>query len=146
MKRYPDWFNKSLIAGIVVASFLSGILLAPTTLEMRLQFQVPWRMPTDLRASTALTHSFLGLGMFWLLGSLSTLHIRHEWKTERKRVSGISLTTLWICLGITGIGIYYVSRESLVTLTSVGHLFLGILLLLYFLWHVYVQKNRKIRK
>jgi hypothetical protein len=143
MKRYPKWFNKKLIIGIFATSFLSGLLLAPTTLQMRLQFEVPWRLLADLRAPVALVHSLFGLLMFWLLGSLSTIHIQNEWKTARKRYSGLSLTILWIFLGMTGIGIYYVSGEAILILTSVGHLFFGILLLFYFLWHVFFQKAKK---
>lgn len=143
MKGYPAWFTRELIAGIFLALFVSGLVLAMNTFEMRLQWDVPWRPSGDLRIATAALHAFFSLVTLGILGALWSLHMRLEWRRKKQRASGAGLTALFVFLALSGLGIYYLSSEALALWTSLAHLAAGVFIFLVFFWHILKVSLRK---
>jgi len=76
MKAYPRnflaWFW-SLLALIAI----TGLVLLPGMLALRLEWDVPDRWLPPARATWAATHGLLAFLTLLLLGSLLPLHVRH---------------------------------------------------------------------
>ncbi len=136
MKGYPDWFTPKLISIIMASLFFTGLLLAPTTLQFRLQFDVPWRLNSESKILTAALHSFFSLVTIALVGALSSIHMRQEWKRDKNRLSGIILLSVLLFLTLTGLGIYYFGDDLLSSVSSVSHLVVGIIVLVIYVWHL----------
>ena len=135
MKGYPSWFTPRLISIILAILFVTGLLLAPTTLQIRLQLDFPWRLNSDYKVFTAALHSFLSLITIAMVGALSSIHMRQEWKREKNRLSGILLLGTLFFLTLTGLGIYYFGNDFLSSISSVSHLVAGIIVFLIYIWH-----------
>lgn len=143
MKGYPKWFNPRFISGFVLALFVSGSLLVPTALEMRLALEMPWRLPNSLRIFTAALHSGLAFLMFGILGMLYTIHMRHGWKQKRNVRSGFAQLAIWGILGLTGLGLYYLPSEKLLSATSLAHAGAGLVVVVFYIWHSYFFATKK---
>lgn len=142
MKGYPKWFSANLITTILVVLFLTGLLLTPTTLVVRLEKEVPWRLSADSRVVVAGIHLLLALVALAIVGALSSIHMRKEWNRKRNRASGITLVGIFVFLSLTGVGIYYFGNETLSLLSSVSHLVVGLLIAAIYVWHLsYKKKN-----
>lgn len=136
MKGYPSWFTPKLISIIMALLFLTGLLLAPTTLVLRMQLEFPWRLNSDYKVFTAALHAFFSLITIAVIGALSSIHMRQEWKREKNRLSGIILLSILFFLTLTGLGIYYFGNDSLSTISSVSHLAAGIVVFVIYVWHL----------
>jgi hypothetical protein len=148
MKGYPRFFSVRLITLVVFVLFLSGLFLAPTTLIMRLEWELPWRLASDQRVWMAALHAFFAFVMLLVIGALWPIHMRVEWRRGRNLYSGIAMAFTWAILILTGLGIYYLGNEQLAIWTSVGHLVLGLVIVLFYFWHVFLfdkEKNALIR-
>ncbi|MDG0818179.1 hypothetical protein [Bdellovibrio svalbardensis] len=141
MKGYPKWFSVKFISICLGVLFLTGLLLTPTTLEVRLDKTVPWRLSADSRVAVAGIHTLLALISIAIVGALSSIHMRKEWNRKRNRVSGISLVAVFVFLALSGLGIYYFGNETLSVLASVSHLTVGILILFIYIWHLLYKKT-----
>lgn len=145
MKGYPRWFTRGKITVFTTAFFLSGCLLAPTTLALRMEWEVPWRLAEESRLFVAAAHAALSFLMFLLLGALSAVHIRVGWKKKRHRRSGIALVLILAFLGLSALGIYYSGNQTLSWSAGVSHLGAGLLFFLLYLIHLF-QKVRRFQK
>lgn len=142
MRGYPKWFSPSFISFFLGVLFLSGLLLTPTTLEMKLEWSVPWRLGSDSKLFVAATHAFFSLAALVIVGALSSVHMRQEWKAGKNRSSGVTLLATFAFLCISGLGIYYFGNELLSVISSVSHLVVGILFLLVYVWHIFWFKKK----
>ncbi len=145
MKGYPSWFSFYFILGIILALIVSGILLAPSTLEMRLQWQMPWRLIANQHAMVAAIHVLVGLITFGLIGALWSIHMRQEWNRKKNRFSGNLLVAIFFFLGVSGIAIYYVANEFWLFLVSITHLGAGLLIFFIYFWHSLFVDSKKTR-
>lgn len=143
MKGYPKWFNSNFVTLSFAALFLSGVLLIPTTLEMRLDWQVVWRLSADSRLLTAALHAILAFFVFGLLGALWSIHMRHEWKRDHNRLSAIVLLATLSVLFVTGIAIYYVGHETLSLNSAIAHSVVGLILPIFYYWHILYKKFKR---
>lgn len=134
MHGYPPRFYQLLIATVALL-LLSGALLAPTTLVMRLEWEVPWRLPGAARLWVVALHVFASYLLATLAGALWTGHMRLGWRLQRNRPSGMILVALWAGLAISGVGIFYLGNERLALANGVGHLILGFTAALVFFLH-----------
>ena len=48
MNSYPNWFREFVIAATALL-VLTGLLLLPTLLDLKLEWEVPWRLPGGAR-------------------------------------------------------------------------------------------------
>lgn len=141
MKGYPKWFSVAALSALVMALFLSGVLLLPTALEMRAELEVPFRLPNSYRTFTAAAHAFFSFLLFAALGALYSIHMRQGWKKRRNVVSGVLQLGIWAALGLTGIGLYYLPWEKILLATSATHTVLGFLAALFYVIHSFFYRR-----
>ncbi len=144
MKGYPKWFSAFFVSLVITAVFCTGVFLIPTTLELRFEWQIPWRLSGSNRIIVAALHALIGFIVFSLLVALWSIHMRHEWRLKKNRLSGILLLISLIFLMFSGVGIYYLGSEELMLFASGSHSVTGIILMLVYVWHsvLYKQLNR----
>lgn len=134
MKGYPSWFVSALLGSLLLI-FVSGCLLIPTTLVMRFDTDLAWRLPGAGRVLVAALHSAVGLAVIMLLGSLWTVHMRANWRRGRQRISGAALGAMMLVLAASAVGIFYLGDDALGTAAALIHLGVGLALAVPFGWH-----------
>ncbi len=142
MKSYPSWFTGFIIITIFTL-FITGLLLTPTTLDMRLEWDVPWRLTADQRLYTVACHVAFSYIMLCLFGAIWRIHILIGMKLKQKIYSGLSLTTIMIVLTVTGVGIFYLGNETASEIASLSHLLFGTIIIFFFLFHILTGKKQK---
>lgn len=140
MKSYPKGFFATINI-IVAALFVSGCLLATITLDLRLEWDMPWRL-SGQRIPVAALHGLLAFVMLGILGAVWSMHMRFNWRHRKHRVSGSGLVILWLLLMLTGVGIYYLGNERASLIASLAHLGTGLLVVFWYGWHVWSGRNR----
>ncbi len=135
MGGYPRWFPWVLIC-LLAGLFISGGLLLPTLLDMRLEWDVIWRLGGSQRIAVAALHVGLGFILLAALGALAVIHMRLGWRRRQNRFSGALLPVLIMGLTLTGLGIFYFGDDDLSLLASVSHTAIGLTLELMFIQHV----------
>lgn len=133
MKGYPKWFLRALI-GAVLLVFVSGGLLAPTTLVLRADLDMV-RLPGGARIGAAALHAASGFAMMMLVGALWGVHMRSGWRRHRQRGSGLLLGSMLVLLAISAVGIYYLGDDTLGAMAAFIHLGLGLALAGPLGWH-----------
>lgn len=134
MKGYPRWFLPALLAALQLM-FITGILLAPTTLALRADIGVPWRLPGTARVLTAALHAAGGFALMLLTGALWSQHMRTGWRRRRQRASGLVLALLLLLLAASAVAVYYLGDETLARAAAFTHLGAGLLLAGPLGWH-----------
>lgn len=143
MTNYPKWFVPALV-GTLLLMFASGMLLAPTTLTMRIEWDLPWRLPGNARVPVAALHAAGGFALMLLMGALWSVHMRSGWRRRQQRVSGTVLGVLLLLLAATAVAVYYLGDDTLGSAAAVIHLMLGLALAGPFAWHW--VRGRKTRR
>jgi len=134
MSGYPTWFRPALL-GTLLLMLLSGLLLVPTTLVMRADLSVAWRLPGSGRILCAALHAGAGFALMLFVGALWSLHMRSGWRRRQQRVSGLLVSALLLALVLSAIAVYYAGDESFAALAAWLHLGAGVALLGPFGWH-----------
>lgn len=142
LSSYPPWFFPLLIV-VMVTLLITGVLLVPTMLEMRMAWDSPVQVSADLRLASAALHTTIAFAAMILIGSLSAVHMRVGWKRHLNRISGIGLLLLFGILLLTAIGMFYVGDEDFSRWSSVVHSTVGVVVTVLFCWHM--EKGRRIR-
>jgi integral membrane sensor domain MASE1 len=142
MKGYPRWFVPALIAAMLLM-LLSGALLAPTTLALRGEVTLPWRLAAGARIGWAAAHAAGGFALLMLVGALWSIHMRSGWRRRRQRASGLMLGMLLLALAASSVVIYYAGDEAVGTAAAFLHLGLGVVLVLPFGWHWLHGRRRR---
>lgn len=135
MRGYSRGFRTTLL-GVLIALFASGCLLLPTTLVMRLEWDMVWRLSAGTRIGMAALHvaaAFAGLVLF---GSLWTFHMRAGWRQHRNRRNGVVLVGVLIVLSVTSLGIFYLADERLSLYAALVHTAFGLILPACFIYHM----------
>jgi heme A synthase len=125
MTGYPKWFSESLLAMLALL-LATGLLLVPTVLELRLEWDFVWRLTGDQRITVAALHVAASFVVFAFSGALWAVHIRRGWKMRLNRASGITLVSLILSLLLSGVGIYYLGGEISSAVASLSHTALGV--------------------
>ncbi|GAB2862760.1 hypothetical protein GCM10027277_34190 [Pseudoduganella ginsengisoli] len=141
MKGYPKHYLRALLAALLFL-FLSGLLLAPETLFLKGEIDVPWRVSGTARIVTAALHATAAFIAAAFIGSLWSVHMRAGWRKKKQRVSGALLAANMVLLCFTAVGIYYLGDDGLGPLTALTHLGLGVALAPPFIWH-WLKGRRK---
>lgn len=134
MKGYPRWFLPVLLSTLLLM-FASGLLLAPTTLALRLDWPQAWRVPGSGRIAVAALHAGGGFALMLLVGALWSIHMRVRWQQRRQRASGLILGGLMLLLPLTAVAVYYLGDDGLGTAAALLHLGAGLAMAGPFLWH-----------
>ncbi len=129
MKGYPRGF-RALVWTVCAALLATGLLLAPTTLEMRFGWHMPWRLSGGARVGVAATHAALAFLLLFVVGALWSIHMRVGWRQRRQRKSGALLVSGLAGLLLSALGVYYLGDSSVADATALVHLLIGILLAL----------------
>lgn len=134
MKGYPRWFLPALL-GAMLLMFVTGVLLAPTTLMLKAELALPWHLPSSARVLTAALHAAGGFTLMLLVGALWSLHMRAGWRRNRQRGSGAVLGVMLLVLAVSAVAVYYLGDETLGATAALIHLGTGLALALPFGWH-----------
>lgn len=134
MNGYPKWFLPALL-GMLGAVFVTGLLLAPTTLAMRAELEIAWRLQAGARVLVAALHATACFVLLMLVGALWPLHMRSGWRRRQQRVSGTLLGTLLMLLAASAVGVYYLGEDLPARIVALLHLALGLVAAVPFGWH-----------
>ena len=134
MKGYPGWFLRTLVAALLLV-FVTGLLLAPTTLALRGELDLPWRLPGSGRVLTAALHAAGSFALLLLMGALWSVHMRSGWRRRRQRASGLVLGLMLLVLAASAVAVYYLGDDTLGAVSSFLHLGTGLALAAPFGWH-----------
>lgn len=143
MKGYPRWFLASLL-GTLVLLLASGLLLAPTTLMMRAELMLAWRLPGAARVAVVALHTAGGFAAMLLIGAVWSVHMRSGWRRGKHRASGLTLALVLLLLCVSGLAIFYLADEMLGATAAFLHLGVGLALAGQFGWHW--ARGRRSRK
>lgn len=143
IKGYPNWFYTFLMWA-VAALFVTGCLLAPTTISIKLEWDVPWRLSSEQHIGMAAAHATLSFLMMGIIGALWSIHMQAGWKRRRNHQTGLSLLIFMMLLGISAIGIYYLGDEQASMYSSVAHMLMGIIVPLFLLTHIVIGRRYQI--
>lgn len=142
IKGYPGHFY-SILMLTIAALFITGCLLVPTTLNLKLEWDVPWRLSSEQHIGMAAAHATLSLLMAAIIGALWSIHMRAGWRRRKNHHSGLSLLIIMVLLGVSAMGIYYFGDEQSSMLSSVTHMLMGIAIPVLLLFHViYGRKSQ----
>jgi hypothetical protein len=126
MKGYPRFFS-ALLWLTLASLYATGLFLAPGALEMRLEWDVPWRLVSGTRTWMAGGHALSAFVALSLLGALAAVHMRAGFRRQRNRTTGLLLLSAFVVLALTALGIYYLGDEKFGVWASTIHLVVGLL-------------------
>lgn len=137
MRGYPAWFYPALLLTVFLL-VLTGGLLTPTLLDLRLEWDVPWRLEGNAQIGAAALHATISFWMLTMLGSLWNIHMRAGWRHRKHWRSGLGMAVLMLFLLATAVGIYYLADERWAMAAAVSHLAAGSLVFLMFVYHAII--------
>jgi hypothetical protein len=142
MPAYPRGFLTTLWL-VLALLFATGVILIPGALELRLEWELPMRLPGGSRILVAAAHALAAFASLLVIGALIPMHMRSGLRRQRSVYSGISLIALFASLAVSGLAIYYVSSETWSVWSSISHLGIGLALVIPMAVHA--LKGRRIR-
>lgn len=148
MAGYPRGFYSFLVV-MFTALTISGLLLLPHMLTMRLDWEQPLEIAGEVRLASAAMHCGAAFLVMTLVGSLATLHMRSGWQRRSNRVSGVLTASLFLILTATAVGIYYFGDEDLSQWSSIIHSAGGLLLVAMVVTHGVIGHrlhNRRVQR
>jgi hypothetical protein len=143
MPAYPRGFLTTLWL-VLALLFATGIVLIPGALELRLEWEVPLRLPPGSRILIAAAHALGAFASLLVVGALIPMHMRSGLRRKRSVYTGISLIALFAVLAISGLAIYYVSSETGSIWSSISHLGIGLAIVIPLTVHA--LKGRRVRQ
>ena len=124
MKGYSRGF-RPLLWSVCAAVASSGLLL-PTTLVLRFEWALPWRLPGAARIGVAALHATASFALLALIGALWSIHMRAGWRRRRQRISGSLLVSAFVLLAVSAVGLYYLGDGGAADTTALLHVALGL--------------------
>lgn len=132
---YPAGFTR-LLHATLAALLLTGLILVPGALEMRLEWEVPWSLAGSQRVPAAAGHATSFFLTLLLLGALWTVHMRAGWVRRENVLSGGTLLAAFGLLAASGLALYYAGDETLGRIAFIIHLGTGLGLPLMLAAHI----------
>jgi hypothetical protein len=83
------------------------------------------------------THGALAMGMMMIFGGLLATHVRHFWRKQKRRATGVILIATWTLLMVSAYALYYAGGETLRAIAHWTHVVLGLGLPLGLIAHVW---------
>ncbi len=137
MKGYPRGFT-SLIYATVAGLVVSGLLLAPTTLDLRFDIPLSWRLPGGGRVAIAALHVVLAYVIASIAGALWHVHMRVGWRRGTNLRAGSALVIALVILAGSGVAVFYLGGDFALRCAAALHLLAGVCLLPVLVIHVVV--------
>lgn len=134
MKGYPRWFEPALLVTTSI-TYVTGCLLLPTTLALRADWGLGWRLSAAARPPVVAAHAAIAFFFLIAMGALWSVHMRAGWRRHRQRGSGLLLVLMLLWLALSAVGIYYLVDEAWANAAGVTHAGVGLVLVVPFLWH-----------
>jgi hypothetical protein len=144
VRGYPGWFYSALLLTMFIL-ILTGGLLTPTLLDLRLEWDMPWRLEGNGQIAVAALHAAVSFWMLTMLGSLWNIHMRAGWRHRQHWRSGVAMALLMLFLLVTAMGIYYLADEQLAMVSAVSHLVAGTLVFMLFVYHAIIGYRRAVQ-
>ncbi len=142
MRGYPRRFA-ALLLGTLATAFVTGLLLAPTTLALRAEWDMPWRLGGGGRTAAAALHAAAAFALMAFAGALWAVHMRRGWHLPRQRRSGVMLASAVGLLAATALLLYYAGDERLALGAALVHLGVGLGGALPMAWHLWWRRRRR---
>jgi hypothetical protein len=144
MRGYPKWFYRFLIWSFTFLT-VTGFLLIPNALEMRLDWDVSWHLPGAVRLTIVALHATVAFLVASQLGALWSVHMRIGWRHHKNLKTGLGLVAILLGLVFTGLGIYYAGEDWSVP-ASATHIIIGIFIPIVLVWHIIAaRRHEKLR-
>lgn len=139
MRGYPKWFYRFLLLSFMFLT-VSGLLLIPNALDMRLDWDVKWHLNGAVRLVVVTLHATLAFLIVSQLGALWSVHMRIGWRHHKNLKSGLGLVAILLGLVLTGIGIYYAGEDWSIP-ASASHIIIGITAPVIFGAHIILGRS-----
>ena len=97
--------------------------------------------PHPLESWALKLHGLASMISLVVLGTLLPLHVRRGWHSRRNRTSGSGLLAVMLLLTLSGYALYYTSHESIRSLASFGHKWIGLLLPVVISVHIWIGRR-----
>ena len=136
MIGYPKWFSKYFITISMFVMSIAGLILIPSTLKFRLDMELPYALPSDARIISTAIHVLFSYLVFLIVGALLFTHVRMGLKKNKNVKSGILMLVLFLFLCLSGLGLFYLSHEGLIKLSSTLHIAFGFIFVVVYLMHL----------
>jgi hypothetical protein len=144
MNGYPSGFTL-LLRLAFLAVILSGILLVPNALDMRLGWSVPWSLSSGARTWFVSSHAASYYLCLLLVGALWTVHMRAGWLRRENIISGMALISALALLALSGLLLYYAGEDNVVNAAVLAHIGVGLLLPTILMAHIFGARRAKAR-
>ncbi|MBA3695665.1 MAG: hypothetical protein H0W85_02600 [Methylotenera sp.] len=141
MRGYPKWFYRFLIFSFTLLT-LTGFLLIPNALDMRLDWDVSWHLPGAMRLAVVALHATIAFLVVSQLGALWSVHMRIGWRHHKNLPTGLGLVAVLLGLVLTGLGIYYAGEDWSVP-ASASHIIIGIFIPFVLVWHIMAARHKQ---
>ena len=127
--------------------FFLGFLYLSGTTEWLLKnfFQVDNGMgpePTSAEIWILRFHGTLSLGVLMLIGYVLRAHVMPSWKVGREKKSGLALTSYIFAIILSVPFVMYLTDEKMKATAEQIHAYLGLCLIVPFLFHLLAKKRR----
>lgn len=144
MNGYPTSFSHLLRLALSML-VISGMLLIPHALDIRLGWHLPWTLAGDLRTWLVSSHAASAYLTLVLVGALWTVHMRAGWLRRENIASGISLVFSLTILALSGLLLYYAGDEGLINTAVVMHIILGLIFPSLLVAHIVGARRARLR-
>lgn len=141
--KLGPWLQRTLIfSGVLL--WLTGVVWL--WLHMFMQADGTFgRSPHPSEPTVLMLHGLLVTPMVLAAGGIVFGHIGNGWSWKRKRMSGLSVLTLFGVLSVTGFLLYYAGADVVRDGSKYVHWVVGSAAPVIVLWHALVRIRRKKR-
>ncbi|MDP1630541.1 MAG: hypothetical protein Q8L66_03890 [Caulobacter sp.] len=135
MSGYPKGFLTGFL-WLAVGLAVTGLLLIPNMLDLRLEIETAFQLDGGVRMLVGAAHVAGAFLVLALVGSIWAVHMRRGWRARQNRISGAVLTSLWVLLGLTGVGVIYLGDPDAGLVVSAAHTVIGLVIVLALPFHI----------
>jgi hypothetical protein len=132
--------RRLLLYFIAGGVWLSGLvwLIFRNFMQQETEFGVS---PHPLEAWWRILHGVFSFASLWVFGVLWGVHITKGWSRHWRRLSGGTLVGFVLVLVLSGLGIYYIENQTVLSWVQTLHWVIGLAALVIFIVH-WVSKSQ----
>ncbi len=121
--------------------YASGAIWLLFDYFVRVEDQFGFLNPHPQQGLWMMLHAAAALPLIWLFGMFWIAHIKASWRARASRVSGGTLWSVILWLGVTGYALYYVGSDFWRSILSYAHWVVGLAALIVFIIHVTARQR-----